>query len=62
MKPTLKPHGTERLKLMCDVLLSTSTFKFNLRRFVMAVFSFMSIAITSCTVAGAYTRSLFSST
>jgi len=29
----LKPPGTKRLKLKCDVLLSTSAFKFNLRRY-----------------------------
>jgi len=33
IKPTLKPPGTERLKLECDILLSTFAFKFNLRRY-----------------------------
>ena len=33
MKPKLTPPGTQRLKLMCDMLLSTSAFKFNLRRY-----------------------------
>ena len=33
IKPTLKPPGTKLLKLKCDTLLSTSAFKFNLRRF-----------------------------
>ena len=33
MKPKLKPPGTERLKLQCDTLLSTSAFKTNLRRY-----------------------------
>ena len=33
IKPTLKPPGTKRLKLKCDVLLSTFAFKFNLRRY-----------------------------
>jgi hypothetical protein len=33
MKPKLKPPGTKRLKLTCDILLSTSAFKFNLRRY-----------------------------
>jgi len=33
MKPKLKPPGTKRLQLKCDVLLSTSAFKFNLRRY-----------------------------
>ena len=32
-KPKLKPPGTERSKLNCDVLLSTSAFKINLRRY-----------------------------
>ena len=32
IKPKLKPPGTKRLKLKCDILLSTSAFKFNLRR------------------------------
>ena len=34
MKPKVKPLGTERLKLNCDILLSTSAFKFNLRRYI----------------------------
>jgi len=33
IKPSLKPPGTERLKMKCDVLLSTVAFKFNLRRY-----------------------------
>jgi hypothetical protein len=33
MKINLKPPGTKRLKLQSDVLLSTSAFKFNLRRY-----------------------------
>ena len=32
-KAKLKPPGTKRLKLNCDILLSTSGFKFNLRRY-----------------------------
>jgi len=35
IKPTLKAPGTKRLKLRCDVLLSTSAFKFKLRRYTM---------------------------
>jgi pyrroline-5-carboxylate reductase len=35
IKPKSKPPGTERLKPKCDVLLSTSAFKFNLRRYSM---------------------------
>jgi hypothetical protein len=34
MRPKLKPPGTKRLKLNCAVLLSTSTFKFSLRRYI----------------------------
>jgi len=34
MKPKLKPPGTKRLKLKCDILLSTLAFKFNLRRYI----------------------------
>ena len=33
IKPALKAHGTKRLKLKCDKLLSSFTFKFNLRRY-----------------------------
>jgi hypothetical protein len=33
MTPNLKPPGTRRLQLKCDILLSTSAFKFNLRRY-----------------------------
>jgi len=33
IKPKLEPPGTKRLKLKCDILLSTSAFKFNLRRY-----------------------------
>jgi len=39
IKPTLKPTGTKRLKLKCDILLSHSAFKFNLRRFTMAAWA-----------------------
>jgi hypothetical protein len=34
MKLKLKLPGTRRLKLKCDILLSTSAFKFNLRRYI----------------------------
>ena len=34
-KPALKAPGTKRLKLKCDILLSTSAFKTNLRRYSM---------------------------
>jgi len=33
IKPKFKPPGNKRLKLKCDTLLSTSAFKFNLRRY-----------------------------
>jgi hypothetical protein len=33
MKPMLKPPGTKRLKLKCDIPLATSAFKVNLRRY-----------------------------
>jgi hypothetical protein len=33
LKPKLKPPGTKGLKLNCDTPLSTSAFKFNLRRY-----------------------------
>jgi len=33
MKPILKTPVTQRLKLTCDILLSTSAFRFNLRRY-----------------------------
>jgi len=35
IKPKLKPPGTECLKLKCDIMLSTSALKFNLRRYIM---------------------------
>jgi hypothetical protein len=34
IKPKLKPPGAKRLKLECVVLVSTSAFKFNLRRYI----------------------------
>ena len=36
VKPMLKPPGTKRLKLKCDVLLSSFAFKINLRRSIKA--------------------------
>jgi len=35
MKPKLKPPGTKRLKLKCDLRLSISGFKLKLRRYTM---------------------------
>ena len=37
MQPKLKPPGTTRLKLKCDMLLLTAAFKFNLRRYTVRV-------------------------
>jgi len=37
IRPKLKPPGTTRLKLRCDMLLSTSAFKSNLRRYTKAL-------------------------
>ena len=39
IKPKLKPPGTKRLILNCDVLLPTSAFKFNLRRYIPVYFT-----------------------
>ena len=36
IKPKIKPPGTKRLKLKCDIPLSTSAFKFVLRRYTKA--------------------------
>jgi hypothetical protein len=36
MKPDLKPPGTKRLKLQHDIMISTSAFKFILRRYIKA--------------------------
>ena len=33
IKPKLKPPITKRLKVECDILISTSTFKFKLRSY-----------------------------
>ena len=54
IKPKLKAPGTKRVKLNCDVLLSTSAFKFKLRRYTKAAMKYIE--------AGAYTRSGWSST
>jgi len=34
IKPKLKPPGGKRLKPMCAILLSTSAFKINMRRYI----------------------------
>ena len=68
IKPKLKPPGTKRFNPNCDVLLSTSAFKFNLRRCITELESeadfpydmeeFRGVLVK----AGAYTRPLFGST
>jgi hypothetical protein len=35
IKPILKPPGTKRLELKCDILLSTFAFKVKLRRYTL---------------------------
>jgi len=45
IKPALKAPGTKRLKLKCDVLLSTSAFKFNVRRYTAAVATAVAAAV-----------------
>jgi hypothetical protein len=61
MKPNLKPPGTKRMKLYCDILLSTSAFTFSLRRCAEAPTLFLEF-IGNTREAGAYKRSLLSST
>jgi hypothetical protein len=58
IKPTLKAPGSERLKLNCDIMLSTSAFKFKLRRYIQDVWRHL----YNESVAGAYSRPLFSLT
>jgi hypothetical protein len=59
IKPTLKAPGTKRLKLKCDVLLSTAAFNFSLRRYTGGRYRDIGEEVTK---AGAYTRPLFGST
>ena len=49
MKPNLKPPGTKRLNLKCDILLSTSAFNFNLRRYT--VVASCGTGVTACILA-----------
>jgi hypothetical protein len=63
MKPNLKPPETKRLKLKCDKLLSTSAFKFKLRRYSRGTTTrrgttrpHCRAACRSTSWAGAYTR------
>jgi hypothetical protein len=73
IKLNLKPPGTKRLKLKCDILLSTSAFKLNLRRYALGMETPQDMKCDSCTGishvmaaallrAGAYSRSIQSST
>ena len=71
IKPTLKASGTKRLTLKCDEPLSNVAFKFDLRRYItdvfiaigsMVNFDIFGMVSPQCSVAGAYTRSLLSST
>jgi hypothetical protein len=63
IKPKLKPPGTKLLKLKCDILLSTSAFKSNLRRYIVvgAVLQRTDGEGVDGRQAGAYTRPLLSS-
>jgi hypothetical protein len=58
IKPELKPPGTKRLILNIDILLSTSAFKIDLRRYTKAFYE----EFYGVFWAGAYTSSHFSST
>ena len=60
IKPMLKPPGTTHLKLKCDELLSSFAFKFNLRRYTVDRKRVNEFG--RAYEAGAYTRSLQSST
>jgi hypothetical protein len=63
MKPKLRPPGTKRLKVKCDILLSTFALKLNLRRYKQAEgMAFYRVIAPYIKKAGAYTRPLFSST
>jgi hypothetical protein len=74
MKPNLKPPGSKRSKLECDILLSSYAFKFNLRRYIQAIVAVLVSVLVDyiehygltraikTSAAGAYTRSQFSST
>jgi len=59
MKPKLKPPGTKRLKLDCEILLSSVTFIFKLRRYHPANALYQ---VFCASEAGSYTRPPLSST
>ena len=62
IKPKLKPPGTRRLTLKCDILLSNYTFKSNLRCYNKGVELIEVPSSDGEPAAGACTRSLLSST
>jgi hypothetical protein len=66
IKSMLKPPGSQRLKLNCDILSSTSAFKFDLCRYhlfpAICFVHYPAIAKIVAEEAGAYTRPLFGST
>ncbi len=64
LKYKLKAPGAKRLKLTCDIVLSTSAFKFNLRRYIVddAFPIAEELGDILELLAGAYTRSHFRST
>jgi hypothetical protein len=49
MKPKLKPPGTKRLKLECDVLLSEFDSNLNLRRYIMGLVVDQSVLMGTAT-------------
>jgi len=57
IKPKLKPPGTKRLKIKCDILLSAYPSNFNSRRYTEVSAELVSLLIE----AEAYTRPLLSS-
>ena len=61
IKPLLKAPGTKRLKVKYGKLLSNFAFKFNLRRFIMAVARFNLYVQSLMLLAGTYNHPLFSS-
>jgi len=64
MKPMFNSPGTKRLKRSCDILLSTSACKLNLRRCIQAEFAGNAVDYLHRIgrTARAHTRPLFSST
>ena len=61
MKPMLKAPATtgKRLKLEYDNLLSRFAFKFNLRRYNLALVAACLAAYSRASLAGSYTRPIF---